>query len=415
MNYSIQKKNSLLRKNIINRIMNKGSILFSSAYLYLAKPQFFAITPHIKNYHKVYLNVRDPMSQRYSNEEINQVQFLKYFDDFQQVDSINFDRKSKGENLRIFKKYKKLLTSSFNKINPLAVVSCSDMSLSDRILSQLCKKKAIPFFILQPAFIKNIYKKKDNLLTRFLKIMINKFSGVPIYRKQHLFGNESDWTYLFLWSENFVEKHKRKNMFFLGNPAFDQLFKNFSIKQEFKNNILICTQDIENLVGKKLYNQIIDIYMEAIRLRPNLNFFIKLHPRENIEKYKNTLNSGKYENVKVVKEHNLYDLLKLSDAQMSVNSFTSLEAAAMGIPIIIVNPNKQVNFFNHFRGEINLEVNHMDQITDVLDKVISKEYWKEFSLKREQFFKKLLFSTDGQSGKRVADKIIELIKKHIDL
>ncbi|MFW9938374.1 MAG: hypothetical protein ACFFD5_12055 [Candidatus Thorarchaeota archaeon] len=395
--------------------MNKGSILFSSAYLYLAKPQFFAITPHIKDYHKVFLNVRDPMSQRYSNEEINQVEFLKYFDDFQQVDSINFDRKSKRENLRIYRKYKKLLTDSFNKINPLAVVSCSDMSLSDRILFQLCKKKEIPFFILQPAFIKNIYKKKGNLLTRFLKIIINKFSGVPIYRKQHLFGNESDWTYLFLWSENFVEKPKRKNMFIMGNPAFDYLFQNFSVKQEFKNNILICTQDIENLVGEKLFNQVIEIYMEAIRSRPNLNFYIKFHPRENIEKYKNTLNSGKYENVKVVKEGSLYELLELSDAQMSVNSFTSFEAAAMGIPIIIVNPNNELNFFDHFREEINLKVIHMEQIGEALDKIISKEYWKEFSLKREQFFKKLLFSTDGQSGKRVADKIIELIKKSTDL
>lgn len=391
--------------------MVKDKIVFTSAYSYLAKTQFYAVVPHITKFDNIFLDVKDLVSYKLNNKNLDKNEILKLFDDYEEIEEFNFNAKRRWTLYKNYRHYKKSIFKCLNHINPLAIVSCSDMALSDRILSLWCKKRKKKFIILQPSFIKNVFSKKEVFLKRLKHNIINRLTGIPLHRKQHLFGNENEWTYLLLWSEHFIENPKRKNMFFVGNPAFDFLFEQFSPKKVIKNNIIICTQEIDVLVGKELSNLVIEIYKKAIKLKPNLNFIIKVHPRENIEKYEILLNESKFPNVKIVKENNLYELFKISDIQISANSFTSLEAAAMGIPIIIVNPDNKLQFFDHFREEINIKVTDVKNIGNAIDKALSKKYWQEFLVKREIYFKKMFGSTDGQSSKLTANKIIEIVKK----
>ncbi|MHA2225650.1 MAG: hypothetical protein ACXAC8_10630 [Candidatus Hodarchaeales archaeon] len=390
--------------------MKKNTIIFLATYAYLAIPQYKAIIPNLKYFRKILLNTRDLLSTKYDNKFITQDIIKTYFDDYFELEDVFSGIRGQWKKYKAFKRVKHLIISYLNEIAPEAIISCSDQSMSDKIISSWCKKNKKTFIILQPSFISGMYYKKFGLTHKMKYLIINTFLGVPKYRKQHLFGNEAEWTHLVLWSKYFAENLKRQNMHFVGNPAFDKIFNDFKEDRILEDNVLICTQNIEAMVGKKELNQVLQMYIQAIKTKSDLTFYIKVHPRESIKKYKKIFPKNEFPNVRVVQEDNLYDLFRLCDVQISVSSYTSFEAAAKGLPIIIVNPRDIFHFIDHFRQEIEIKVTNIKKIADAIDLARSDQYWQEFIEKRKKYFNYMVCSTDGQSGKRAAEKISEIIR-----
>jgi len=385
---------------------NKKTILFSSSSLYLSFPQFKAIISEFKDFKKVLLNVNEPTTSDIDNNYIKNKNILQIFDNYIKLEPI---KQSQLSRFITYKNYKKSLTKYLYKINPDLIVSGSDLSLSSRVMFSWSRKIGIPFVILQPSFIEGV-PSKYGLIERVKYIIVNKIFGLPLYRKQNLYGNESQKSYLFLWGRYFIQNPQRKNLFILGNPAFDNLFRNFNAKRIIKNTIIICTENIEFL-GINYADKVNRIYIEAIKSKPDIKFFIKVHPRESKEKYENLFPRDKFPNVTIVKDENLYELFILCDVQISVASFSSFEAAAMGLPIIIVRPDNEIKFPDHFKEEIDIRVTKDGEIVNAINLALSDEYWKHFIERREKYFGKLLHSTDGQSAKRVAQIIKGLVSK----
>ena len=384
---------------------NEKIILFSSSSLYLSFPQFKAIIPEFKDYKKVLLNVNEPATSKIDNNYIKNKNILQIFDSYIKLKPIKQSQLSK---YITYKNYKKYLTKYLYKINPNVIISSSDLTMSYRVIISWCRKNKVPFIILQPSFIEGI-PEKYGLIKIAKYIIINKVLGLPVYRKQNLYGNESQKSYLFLWGKRFVLNPKRKNMFILGNPAFDSLFSNFSADRRIKNAIVICTENLD-FYGKEIFNQVNDIYLEAIKLKPDIKFYVKIHPRETIEKYEEIFPKHRFPNIIIVKNQDLYEIFKICDIQISVASFTSIEAAAMGLPIIIVRPDNKMKFFSHFGEDIDIRVINKKDIVYSIDLACSNKYWKQFLNKREKYFKKILFSADSHSSQRVANVIKNLIK-----
>ncbi|MFX1443659.1 MAG: hypothetical protein ACFFHV_09625 [Promethearchaeota archaeon] len=394
--------------------MSKNNIIFISTYAYLSNPEFFAITPYLKEFRKIYFNPNDGVAKEvdeFNKLHLNKENILKFFDIYIELKPIDLTVKRIWNKFRVIREYIKMIYTYLNKIKPEAVISCSDRTLSNKIIISWCKKKNIPFIIIQPAFIDSIFSKPLGFKHLFKYIVYNKIFRMPYSTRQNLFGNEDESSYLLLWSKYFSLNPKRKNMFFIGNPAFDNLFKQFSSKRTIKKNIIICTEIIDELFGRELFNMVNEIYLKAIESKPDFKFYIKLHPRDEMSKYVEVFNRNKFSNIEVVKVANLYDLFKLSDIQLSVNSFSSLEAVAMGLPIIIVNPNNLIPFNDYFREEVNLKAINKKEIPKKIEIALSDEYWQQFLKQREKYFNKMFFSIDGQSGKRAADLIKLLINK----
>lgn len=381
-------------------------ILYSSSSLYLTFPQFRSLIPELKDFKHILLNVNEFLTKKIDNIYIKERNGAQIFDIFINPifkDRINFDT------LNSYRRYKKILYIYLYKINPDAIISGSDLSVSDKVMFSWCKKKKIPFIILQPSFI-NSFPEKSGLIKMIKYVIINRILGLPVFRKYNLYGSESQKSYLFLWSKYFIINPKRKNTIILGNPAFDNLFKSFSHKREIKNTILICTENLPvKIFGKDMLYNINKIILKAIISKPDIKFYIKVHPRESIEKYKKQFPKNKFPNVNVVKDQDLYELFNLSDIQISVASFTSFEAAAKGLPIITIRPDNKMKVFDHFKKEIDIRVNNAEQIVEAINLIYSKKYWNLFLDKREKYFKKILYSTDGQSSKRVASAIRKLL------
>ncbi|PWI48903.1 hypothetical protein CEE45_04005 [Candidatus Heimdallarchaeota archaeon B3_Heim] len=389
--------------------MGNNSIIFLATYAYLAIPQYLSITPNLTNYTKILFNTRDLLSTKYDSKFITQDIKKNYFDDFFELKDFSFNVKGPWKKYQAFRRWKRAIILYMNQIFPQVVVSCSDQSMTDKIISSWCKKNKKAFIVLQPSFISGMHYKKYGISHKIRYLIFNKLLNLPRYRKQHLFGNEEHWTHLLLWSQYFIEDPKRPNMYFVGNPAFDVLFSQFTSKRTLKNNVLICTQNIKAMVGKEAFDQVIDMYIQAINAKPDLTFYIKVHPRESIEKYELLFPKDHFPNAKVVQEDNLYDLFRISDVQISVSSYTSFEAVATGLPIIIVNPNNMFDFIDHFRQEIEIKVTDLEKIAKAIDLARSEHYWMEFVKKREKYFDYMVHSTDGKSGKRAAEKMEEII------
>ncbi len=392
--------------------MSENLILFLATYSYLSCPQFFSILPYFERHKRILLNVNDPVSSKFDKNYIkkNQKKILTRFDKYHELKKINFNAKRLWNVLKIHYKYKKTISNYLNKYHPEAVISCSDLALSDRIIFSLCRKKSIPFVILQPSFLDFVIPIKEyGILHKIKYLVVNQILRIPVFRKRPIYGNENQNTYLLLWSKYFVENPKRKNTYFVGNPAFDSIFKRFSSRDKVKKNILICTQDIDKAFGKKEFKMVKEMYKKAIVSKHNLTFIIKVHPREPKKKYEKIF--GKFPNVRIVKDSSLFELFEICDVQISTNSFTSFQAAAMGLPIIILNPKNILNMFDHFREEIDIKVTNIEDIPEAIDLCLSDDYYKLFLRKRKKYFKKVLSYTDGRSSQRVADKIKELILK----
>ncbi|MHA2174298.1 MAG: hypothetical protein ACXAB2_04925 [Candidatus Hodarchaeales archaeon] len=389
--------------------MRHNPIIFLATYAYLAIPQYLSITPNLTGCTKVLFNTRDILSTKYDDKFITPNIKKNYFDEYCELKDISLTVKGPWKKLQAFRQWKREIIQILNRISPQVVVSCSDQSMSDKLISSWCKKNNKNFIVLQPAFINPLYYEKYGIIHKIKYLIFNKLLNIPRYRKQHLFGNEENWTHLLLWSQYFIENPKRSNMHFVGNPAFDEIFSQFTGKRTLKKNVLICTQDIKEMLGKEAFDQVTNMYLQAIRAKEDLTFYIKVHPRESIEKYKLLFSKNDFPNTKVVQEENLYDLFRICDVQISVSSYTSFEAVAMGLPIIIVNPNNVFNFIDHFREEIEIKVTDSEKIVNAIDLARSEDYWLEFIKKREIYFNYMVHSTDGQSGKRAAEKILEII------
>jgi len=386
--------------------MTRGKILFSSSSLYLTYPQFKSLIPELGDFKKILLNVNELLTHKLDDDCIKEKNVTQIFDIYIKMRT---KKEIRFDSLKSYGNYKKSLTEYLYKINPDAIISGSDLAVSDRVMFSWCNKKNIPFIILQPSFIEGFPEKYG--LKKIIKyIIINKIFGLPVFRKHNLYGNECQKSYLFLWSKYFIKNPKRKNLFILGNPAFDRLFKNFSIERKLKNTILICTENLPlHVFGKQIIDKVNNIILKAVISKPEITFYIKVHPREPIEKYKKIFPKSKFPNVIVVKNQDLYELFNLSDIQISVASFTSFEAAAVGLPIITIRPDNNIKVFDHFKQEIDIRVTDTEEIVDAINLSLSDKYWNRFLVKREKYFRKMLYSIDAQSSKRVAAAIRKLI------
>lgn len=388
--------------------MNNCRILYSSSAIYLTFLQFKALIPELKGFKHILLNIKEKYSKKFDDKFILEKNVTQIFDLYIKL---KLKKEFKPESLNDFRKYKKKIFEYLYKINPSAIISGSDLSGSDRILFLWCRRNKIPFIIIQPSFI-SAFPAKYGLLRNFKYIIVNRIFNLPVYQKQDIYGNESQKSHLFLWGEYFISNPIRKNCYILGNPAFDKLFKNFSLERKIKNSILICTDNLPvYIVGEKYLKLVNQTFQKAFESKPEILFYFKVHPRESIENYKKLFPKDKFLNVEIIKDRDVYELINLSDIQISVASYTSFEAAAMGLPIITIRPDENINVFDQFKREIDIRVNNPDEIVDAINTCLSDKYWDEFIKKREKYFKTRLYSTDCQSSRRVASTIKNLIRE----
>ncbi len=415
----------------------KLRIVFIPTHWYLSKPVFFSLARECKDkHHTIYFDTNDRVFSKYKGKNIKEGA-LKYFDEYIEIDASPFVEKYKeiegssalSKRRRTIRKMccfiaqKPRLEKQLAEIAPDVMITTGDASgYINKYCNIWAEKNEIPYIVIQPSFIR-MEKVKNPWKERIGYLLFNILLRMPFCRKQTVFGNERPGNHLFVWGDFYKNFYKglqiEKNTFVTGNPAFDQILKMAANTErpkdlgiqipEGKKVVMICTQPMEPLLSERACGLVNDFYRCAIEENQDLFFIVKIHPRENIEKYNTILEGIDTNNYVITKDVNLYDVFKATDLQISVSSYSSFEAVVFGIPIVIINPENLVTLPDQFNNEIEMKATTKDELKKNLLKGLTNEYIEEFKVKREQYLKPRLGYLDGNSGRRIIEKIEEII------
>jgi len=408
----------------------KQNIIFIPTYYYLSNPLFFSITEKISKYEKIYLNTKELW--KYNKGKIDRDEILKYFDKYYEIGQIFNQKYNKLSKLKKFIEMKKFIKNFKNilcELKPVAIITTSDMTFSWKICNQWARKNNVPVIIIQPSFF-DFKKNNHNFKRRIKYLVFNKILDIPIFGRQDYIGNEDKNNYLFLWSEYFKQYYKNKsvydNIYITGNPTLDKYLTAYEKKNDTyykilnispnKKIVVFCTQDIDKMYGIDDFTVMIKLLKEIIADNKEVYFVIKVHPREEIEKYNRALKEIDKKNCKIVKNVDLYKLYEITDVQISfASSYSSFEAIVLGIPIILINPKNKYEFIDYFNNEIELRASTSIELSSQIRKCLTEKYMSEFKFKRSKYLKSRLTYLDGKCGERVVNKLEEIMQNYLNI
>ncbi len=187
--------------------------------------------------------------------------------------------------------------------------------------------------------------------------------------------------------------------------------KNYSLDQD-RIKILLTTSPISIESNKFFLKAVVN----SLKRLNNIQFIIKLHPREDGLNHKKQLEDMGYKDVIIVKDIDLYKLLKSCDFLLTKDSGIILEAMAIGIPIVCLDlMNRRIFFSGEFlfsNETYVLKAYNEDDIYNSLQLFITNpKKLEEYKKQAKENLKLFLFNKEGYSPtSRITSNIIKLIK-----
>lgn len=405
---------------------SKKKIVFVPSFRYLSDPLFFSIMTIIREeYSVVYLDPKDPFLyyKDYSltnTKKIPQYISLEYYsyEFLHKYLKINFFKKILYffEFLTKIRQYQSCLRVTIENLHPDAIVVTSDSTFASKILNKWAFDCKIPFIVIQPTFVDTIIPSvSKRIKNNFLYFLFNKMLTVTLINRQYVFGNEFDSNYIFIWGEYFSDIYEvlaiKKNVRVVGNPVYFELTNKIKNKKnrnlDFdveKPIITICTEALKYTKGKLLNKKINSIYRNIVINNPDLNFIIKIHPRDDREEYDTYFRELNCTNYKIIDNISLYEIFDYTDVQISVNSYSSFEAVLFGIPIILFN-RRLLGVKNYFSEEIELTAEDETELNKKIRIALTEDYKKSFIIKREKFLESRIGKLDSSFEERFLQNI----------
>lgn len=403
-------------------------VVFIPTYYYLSHSVFYPIADFAKGIFKsLYFNTCDELFSKVNEGQIIESEILCHFAEYHVFQDAKIQRASrlpanlhKISNLLTLKGQKQLLWKKLSSMRPNAIVTTSDMGgYINRLCNAWAASNAVPFVVIQPSLM-DVEQEKVPMIRRLKYFLFNKCLGLPLFRRQAVFGNERESNYLLLWGDFFKKYYSglpiEKNIFFCGNPAFDEIVKTTVGPRKIKINVLqdrptvlICTDCFEDPPVDKA---LIDIYRDTIHKAKDLSFIIKLHPRDDPDKFRNELDCEN-SNLQIVQNAEVHDLFSFADVQVSAGSTTSFHAILNGVPVVLLNPGYPVpNLTKFFQDAVMLEAKNSDELLAMIRIGLSPSYKKSFLDSRDKYLNKMISSPDGNSTETTVKILQDIISKN---
>lgn len=300
----------------------KKCIFFLAGYDYLSLPIYLELSKKITEYDIFYLNTEEfgKVNQKTRDKEL--IVSL-----YENIEKNILPNKAKS-NLKNFKRNLKELV---NKYEPIAIMSTSDLSVSYHAL-KLVTNISMTWILIQPSFFQ--FGQPEFPFKNKLKNLINYYLRKrPIRRFQNNWGMEYLEDFKLVWGDYFNEKIKAKRVFSVGNFRLEEYFRNRRNVMSI-SNVVYFTAPLELILDSKKMKALNDTLSQIVSQNPDINFTIKVHPREELRPYKSQFQQG--QNVQVIQNQSLLDIYKKNDLHLSVMSSTCMEAMAMNLPVAFI-------------------------------------------------------------------------------
>ncbi|MBE5910042.1 CDP-glycerol glycerophosphotransferase family protein [Pseudobutyrivibrio sp.] len=237
--------------------------------------------------------------------------------------------------------------------------------------------------------------------------------GIPVVRINDLPVTDEIGYPCFLcvmnsWAKQFAISRKNiseKSIFITGQPVFEE---NLKISNQFIYDVKkrINSEKYRNVVtffSENGVNQIDDIkrLISIAKNKKNVLFIIKLHPNQNINTY-SFLND---ENV-IVTKIEAKPFYYISDLVITTFSTTGMEAALMGIPLIVVNFENRTFPLDYTEMGLAITCRKEEELEFYIDKLLDNNSFEYRKLKSSQ--------REFEFVKNAAENINEVILKALE-
>lgn len=294
----------------------------------------------------------------------------------------------------------------FRYTAPLALIIAEELSAEGRLYTKYCKLKKIPTIYVPHAALP-IY---NELVAK------TDFSCITVpgqLNKDFLINRGESREKIF------VTGRARYDEFFTGNlkmlSQVNDMFNNKIYKFDpDRFTIIFTTNPIGFKATKKVVTSVINALNELNQIN---NLIIKLHPRENGLIYRKILKKMGIEPV-IVKDYNIFELIKSSKVLLSMISTTILEAMIIGTPIILLDfVNLDFSFtgtYQFCQDKYVLIAKNQELLIEKLRELINnKDYYSTYSKNLKENGKKFCFYDEkASSTKIIHDLIIKTIEKN---
>ena len=275
------------------------------------------------------------------------------------------------------KKWSKAVIKDVNRLNPKTIIFITDIFPSSRIIENSFHKEK-NLLLIQPCLIDAWTREDQN---KYKRAFLNFILRLNFFHTQQYWGLESSLSKLCLYDQelNTFFKSRRGNIEFIESPMKkyyeNTIFKNRVYKEANKKlKIGIFPVDYSSIHGAE-YQQVLEKkYHDLCNSLLHEDIFVKVHPHEQIEYWKQRLPKG----IKIIKDAEKNSLYSQIDVHISTYSYSSIEAFFCGAYAINFEPSKvlkQGNLEQIFINNTSIYSEDFNSIFEAIDlyKVKNKE------------------------------------------
>ena len=177
-----------------------------------------------------------------------------------------------------------------------------------------------------------------------------------------------------------------------GNPRFDQVLSNLkdeSLPGLGKYNILYVSNPVDDQ-GFCSHEEKIDLYksfisgMSSLIEIHNIKIFVRLHPREDLESFKEATDKNLLKNVVWAYDHSLFQYLEAVDISVILASTVGLESMMVDTPVAVIKLPGHGYVFNYVSSGCAVGIDVATDFSETMwksitvDKPVLKEKCKQY-------------------------------------
>lgn len=330
-------------------------------------------------------------------------------------------------------------TKVIEKVRPHVIVVTNDTGPAATFI-KLGRIKKIPTLAIQDGYLARRVQKTPTDFLRWKKYLLwrllSSISCIPIVEKLAIFLG---WrTRVLDWGFGGVDVYavignrskqvlvscgvSPQRIVITGYPLFDKTyqlpsFEKEKVKQQFGLYdgcvVLLVTQPLveDGLWKPYMHEKLVKSVIQATE-QLNLQFVIKLHPREVMEKYEAIIKGKENKKVIIVKNVDLHKLLQISDVVIVISSTVGLWALVYNKPLITITCFSMGHYNMYESEDMAIAVKNLENLPEVLGSIIENKKGRSKSLRitKERLYDHL-YRLDGKASERIAKLITNLIDR----
>jgi hypothetical protein len=212
----------------------------------------------------------------------------------------------------------------------------------------------------------------------------------------------------------------RSKVVTVGNPRFDALFNgNDTLRDKnipfAKYNVLYVSNPIDDQ-GFCTHEEKIKLFksflkgIEKLSNENDIRLFVRLHPREDGESFREAVQATAFKNVSWAQEFSLFDYLKRTDLTVVLASTVGLESMMVDVPIAVIKLPRYGFVFDYVQSGSAIGIDVDTDFSVALWNAITTD--KQTQIEKSYAYVNRQLSNRGNSSTAITNHILNLLDGH---